>query len=258
MKKTFTICILFLTILTISLGLFLKLFLPDILKNQLISNGKLLLKTDVYISSVDITLDGILNINNVRIKNPSNFSRNNFLELENLSLKIRPKTLFSKIIYVENVNFKNAEILLELNDKMQINIAELSKQIKTPKEKGSEKTKSSKFEKKFIIENFSIISPTLLLSSKKLSINKNYKLPDVKIVDIGVKENGLRPEEIFTGFLARISEESEKYTLDLTKNLKDYFSKKKQKLIDDITKEEKKLKGIANDVKNKLKRFGIE
>ena len=127
-----------------------------------------------------------------------------------------------------------------------------------PKEKSSEKTKSSKLEKKFIIKNFSIISPSLLLSSKKLSVSKNYKLPDVKIVDIGVKENGLRPKEIVTGFLARISEESEKYTLDLTKNLKDYFSKKKQKMIDDISKEEKKLKGIANDVKNKLKRFGIE
>ena len=35
MKKTFAICILFLTIVTISLGLFLKIFLPDILKNQL-------------------------------------------------------------------------------------------------------------------------------------------------------------------------------------------------------------------------------
>ena len=116
----------------------------------------------------------------------------------------------------------------------------------------------NKLEKKFIIENFSIISPSRLLSSKKLSVSKNYKLPDVKIVDIGVKENGLRPKEIVTGFLARISDESEKYTLDLTKNLKDYFSKKKQKLIDDISKEEKKLKGIANDVKNKLKRFGIE
>ena len=258
MKKTFTICILFLTILTISLGLFLKIFLPDILKNQLISNGKLLLKTDVYISSVNIGLDGSLNIKDIRIKNPSDFSQNDFLKLENLSIKIRPETLFKETIYVENVNFKNANILVELNDKMQINIAELSKQINTPKEKASEKTKSSKFEKKFIIENFSIISPTLLLSSKKLSINKNYKLPDVKIVDIGVKENGLPPEEIVTGFLARISEESEKYTLDLTKNLKDYFSKKKQKLIDDISKEEKKLKGIANDVKNKLKRFGIE
>ena len=258
MKKTFTICILFLTTLAISLGLFLKIFLPDILKNQFITNGKLLLKTDVYISSVDITLDGSLNIMNIRIKNPSDFSQNNFLELENLSLKIRPKTLFSKIIYVENVNFKNADILVELNDKMQINIAELLKQINTPKEKSSEKTRSSKLEKKFIIENFSIISPSLLLSSKKLSVSKNYKLPDVKIVDIGVKENGLRPNEIVTGFLSRISDESEKYTLDLTKNLKDYFSKKKQKLIDDISKEEKKLKGIANDVKNKLKRFGIE
>ena len=258
MKKSFTICILFLTTLTISLGLFLKIFLPDILKNQLISNGKILLKTDVYISRVDITLDGSLNIRNIRIKNPSDFSQNNFLELENLSLKIRPKTLFSKIIYVENVNFKNADILVELNDKMQINIAELSKQINTPKEKASEKTKSSKFEKKFIIENFSLISPTLLLGSKELNINKKYKLPDVKIVDIGAKENGLRPEEIVTGLLARISEESEKYTLGLTKNLKDYFSKKKQKMIDGISKEEKKLKGIANDVKNKLKRFGIE
>ena len=258
MKKTFTICILFLTILTISLGLFLKIFLPDILKNQLIANGKLLLKTDVNISSINISLDGSLNIKDIRIKNPSDFSQNDFLILKNLSFKIRPETLFKETIYVENVNLKNADILVELNDRMQINIAELSKQINTPKESASEKTKTSKFEKKFIIENFFIVSPTLLLSSKKLSINKNYKLPDIKIVDIGVKENGLRPEEIVTGFLTRISEESEKYTLGLTKNLKDYFSKKKQKLIDDISKEEKKLKGIANDVKNKLKRFGIE
>ena len=152
MKKTFTICILFLTILTISLGLFLKIFLPDILKNQLISNGKLLLKTDVYISSVNIGLDGSLNIKDIRIKNPSDFSQNDFLKLKNLSLKIRPETLFKDTIYVENVNFKNTDILVELNDKMQINIAELSKQINTPKEKASEKTKSSKFEKKFIIE----------------------------------------------------------------------------------------------------------
>ena len=258
MKKTFTICILFLTILTISLGLFLKIFLPDILKNQLMSNGKLLLKTDVYISSVNIGLDGSLNIKDIRIKNPSDFSQNDFLKFKNLSLKIRPETLFNETIYVENVDFKNADILVELNDKMQINITELSKQINTPKEKTSDKPKGSKFEKKFIIENFSIISPTLLLSSKKLSISKNYKLPDIQIVDIGVKENGLPPEEIVTGFLARISEESEKYTLDLTKNLKDSFSKKKQKLIDDISKEKEKLKGIANDLKNKLKRFGIE
>ena len=258
MKKTFTICILFLTILTISLVLFLKIFLPDILKNQLMSNGKLLLKTDVYISSVDINLDGSLNIKDIRIKNPSGFSQNDFLKFKNLSLKTRPETLFKETIYVENVNFKNADILVELNDKMQINITELSKQINTPKEKASEKKKRSKFEKKIIIENLSIMSPTLLLSSKKLSINKNYKLPDVKIVDIGVKEKGLRPEEIVTGFLARISEESEKYTLGLTKSLKDYFSQKKQKLIDDISKEEKKLKGIANDVKHKFKRFGIE
>ena len=83
-------------------------------------------------------------------------------------------------------------------------------------------------------------------------------MSDFQIVDIGAKENGLPPEEIVTGFLARISEESEKYALGLPKNLKDSFSKRKQKLIDDISKEEKKLKGIANDLKNKLKRFGIE
>ena len=258
MKKTLTICILFLTILTISLGLFLKIFLPDILKNKLITNGKLLLGTDVYVSSVDVSLDGSLNVKDIRIKNLSDFSQNDFLKLKNLSFKIRPETLFKETIYVENVSFKNADILVELNDKMQVNIAEFSKLMNIPKEKSSEKTKNFKFEKKFIIENFSVISPTLLLSSRKLSINKKYKLPDVKIVDIGVKENGLRPEEIVRGFLARISKESKKYTLGLTKNLKDYFSKEKQKLIDDISKEEKKLKGIANDVKNKLKRFGIE
>ena len=258
MKKTLISCILLITILTISLGLFLKIFLPDILKNQLITNGRLLLKTDVYISSVSISLDGSLNIKDIRIKNPSDFSQNNFLELENLSLKIRLGTLFKEAIYVEYINFRDANLMIELNDKMQINIAELSNQINTPKKLSLEQTKSSKFEKKFIIENFSVMSPTLLLSSKKLAISKNYKLPDIQIVDIGAKENGLHPREIITKFLARISEESKKYTLGLTKSLKEHFSKKKHKLIDDINKEEKKLKGIANDVKNKLKSFGIE
>ena len=258
MKKTLISCILLITILTISLGLFLKIFLPDILKNQLITNGRLLLKTDVYISSVSISLDSSLNIKDIRIKNPSDFSQNNFLELENLSLKIRLGTLFKEAIYVEYINFRDANLMIELNDKMQINIAELSNQINTPKKLSLEQTKSSKFEKKFIIENFSVMSPTLLLSSKKLAISKNYKLPDIQIVDIGAKENGLHPREILTKFLARISEESKKYTLGLTKSLKEHFSKKKHKLIDDINKEEKKLKGIANDVKNKLKSFGIE
>lgn len=258
MKKTLVSCILLITILTISLGLFLKIFLPDILKNQLITNGRLLLKTDVYISSVSISLDSSLNIKDIRIKNPSDFSQNNFLELENLSLKIRLGTLFKEVIYVEYINFRDANLMVELNDKMQINIAELSNQINTPKKLSLEQTKSSKFEKKFIIENFSVMSPTLLLSSKKLAISKNYKLPDIQIVDIGAKENGLHPREILTKFLARISEESKKYTLGLTKSLKEHFSKKKHKLIDDINKEEKKLKGIANDVKNKLKSFGIE
>jgi len=258
MKKTFTICILFLTILTISLGLFLKIFLPDILKNQLMSNGKLLLKTDVYISSVNIGLDGSLNIKDIRIKNPSDFSQNDFLKFKNLSLKIRPETLFKDTIYVENVNLKNADILVETNDKMQINIVELSKRINTSKKINLEQTERSKFEKKFIIEKFSIISPTLLLSSKKLSISKNYKLPDIKVVDIGVKENGLRPKEIVTGFLARISAESKKYTLGLNKSFKDFFSQKQQKLIDDASKERKKLKGIADDIKKKLKSLGFE
>ena len=258
MKKTLISCILLITILTISLGLFLKIFLPDILKNQLITNGRLLLKTDVYISSVSISLDSSLNIKDIRIKNPSDFSQNNFLELENLSLKIRLGTLFKEVIYVEYINFRDANLMVELNDKMQINIAELSNQINTPKKLSLEQTKSSKFEKKFIIENFSVMSPTLLLSSKKLAISKNYKLPDIQIVDIGAKENGLHPREIITKFLARISEESKKYTLGLTKSLKEHFSKKKHKLIDDINKEEKKLKGIANDVKIRLKRFGIE
>ena len=258
MKKTFISCILLITILTIALGLFVKILLPDILKNQLIENGKLLLRTDIYISSVNISLDGSLNIKDIRIKNPFDFSQNDFLKLKNLSLKIRPETLFKETIFIENVNLNKADILVELNDKMQFNIAELSKQINTPKEKASEKPKSSKFEKKFIIENFSIISPKLLITAKKINIKKEYKLPDIQIVEIGVKENGLRPKEIVSGFLAKISNESEKYTLGLTKNLKDYFSKRKQKLIDDISKEEKKLKGIANDVKNKLKRFGIE
>ena len=109
-----------------------------------------------------------------------------------------------------------------------------------------------------IIENFSIISPKLLLSSEKLSISKNYKLPDVKIVDIGVKENGIHPEEIVTRFLTRITEESKEYTLGLTKSFKEHFSRKKHKLIDDINKEENKFKGIANEIQNKVKRLGIE
>ena len=98
-------------------------------------NGRLYFKCKHWI-------DGSLNIKDIRIKNPSDFSQNDFLKFKNLSLKIRPETLFKETIYVENVNFKNADILVELNDKMQINIAELSKQINTPKEKPQKKRKA--------------------------------------------------------------------------------------------------------------------
>ena len=135
-------------------GIIPKDFFARYFKKSINIQWQITLKTDVYISSVNINLDGSLNIKDIRIKNPSDFSQNDFLKFKNLSLKIRPETLFKETIYIENVNFKDADILVELNDKMQINIAELSKQINTPKKKASEKTKSSKFEKKFIIETF--------------------------------------------------------------------------------------------------------
>ena len=70
MKKTFISSLLLITILTITLGLLLKIFFPVVLKNQLIANGKLLLGTDVYISNVDIALDGSFEYQGYQNKKP--------------------------------------------------------------------------------------------------------------------------------------------------------------------------------------------
>ncbi len=66
-------------------GVIPKDFFARYFKNQLIANGKLLLKTDVSISSVNIGLDGSLNIKDIRIK-----TLLIFLKIISLNLKIYP------------------------------------------------------------------------------------------------------------------------------------------------------------------------
>ncbi len=258
MRKNFTIGFLVVILLLVSLGLIYKLFLPDILKAHLTRTVQVIVKSNVEIERVGFGLDGSLNVENIRIKNPPNFSKNNIIQLEKLFIKIKPATLLSDTLYIENINFNNVTVLVELNHKIKANTTEFVKQIKAAKKNHDEKIANDNVDQKIIIKRVSIEEPTLVVISKKLSINKEYQLENIEITNIGSKENGLYPEEIVSGLFVRISDEAKRYTMGLTKRFRSKIKKKGEELIKNIKIEEKNLNNLRNDIENKLKEFGVE
>ena len=258
MRKVLSVGLLSILILLTFLGLFYKFLMPGIVKTYLIRNGESMLKTDVNITKVDINLNGIIEIEDLRIKNPTAFSDNNVFKIKNLVVQIKPMTLFDEIIYVEKLNFRNVNILVELNEKRQINILELNKQSQADENAYELKKNDSEIKKKFVIDSFLISNPKLSLKTNKFSFNKKFELPNIQINNIGTKEKGLYPEQIIAGAFTRISQESEKYTSDLTDVLRKNMSEKKSQIINDLGKEEKKIKSLLNEIQNKAKRLGLE
>jgi len=67
--------------------------------------------------------EGLIMINDIKIKNPNKFYYNNFVELEKVILNYNFKSLFSNLIIINNLIVENPKFFIEVSEKPSVELS---------------------------------------------------------------------------------------------------------------------------------------
>ena len=257
MKKSLVVLLIVLIALS-GLIFFLKDNLDEIVREIIVTSVSDATDTNVSLAQVKLNLkEGAGTLNNYQQGNPEGFQTKYAFRFDQAELDIDVGTILDDVVIIERVFINHADIVYEFNDG-KTNFLELKKNIdKNTKKKNSdqknnpvkvqEKTSSqskTQQSKKIIIRSFEMINTEVeaampFASSQTLSV----QLPNIKLSNIGAKENGLLADELMKVFLDAIEKDLKRavnfknLVNDLEKDLKKQIDREAEKAIKKIESE---------------------
>ena len=263
MKKLLVILLIVL-IAASGLLFFLKDNLDEIVREIIVTSVSDATQTNVSLAQVKLNLkEGVGVLNNYQQGNPEGFQTKYAFRFDQAELDIDVGTILDDVVIIERVFINHADIVYEFNDG-KTNFVELKKNIdKNTKKKNSdqknkpvedqEKTSGqskTQQSKKIIIRSFEMINTEVeaampFASSQTLSV----QLPNIKLSNIGAKENGLLADELMKVFLDAMEKDLKRavnfknLVNDLEKDLKKQIDREAEKAI-------KKIESELGDIEN--------
>ena len=257
MKKLLVILLIVLIAIS-GLLFFLKDNLDEIVREIIVASVSDATQTNVSLAQVKLNLkEGVGVLNNYQQGNPEGFQTKYAFRFDQAELDIDVGTILDDVVIIERVFINHADIVYEFNDG-KTNFVELKKNIdKNTKKKNSdqknkpvedqEKTSSqskTQQSKKIIIRSFEMINTEVeaampFASSQTLSV----QLPNIKLSNIGAKENGLLADELLMVFLDAMEKDLKRavnfknLVNDLEKDLKKQIDREAEKAIKKIESE---------------------
>ncbi|EDZ65147.1 conserved hypothetical protein [beta proteobacterium KB13] len=257
MKKLLVILLIVLIAVS-GLLFFLKDNLDEIVREIIVTSVSDATQTNVSLAQVKLNLkEGVGVLNNYQQGNPEGFQTKYAFRFDQAELDIDVGTILDDVVIIERVFINHADIVYEFNDG-KTNFVELKKNIdKNTKKKSSdqknnpvevqEKTASqskAQQSKKIIIRSFEMINTEVeavmpFASSQTLSV----QLPNIKLSNIGAKENGLLADELMKVFLDAMEKDLKRavnfknLVNDLEKDLKKQIDREADKAIKKIESE---------------------
>ncbi len=257
MKKLLVILLIVLIAIS-GLLFFLKDNLDEIVREIIVTSVSDATQTNVSLAQVKLNLkEGVGVLNNYQQGNPEGFQTKYAFRFDQAELDIDVGTILDDVVIIERVFINHADIVYEFNDG-KTNFVELKKNIdKNTKKKNSDqknnpvvdqekisgqsKTQQSK---KIIIRSFEMINTEVeaampFASSQTLSV----QLPNIKLSNIGAKENGLLADELMKVFLDAMEKDLKRavnfknLVNDLEKDLKKQIDREAEKAIKKIESE---------------------
>ena len=257
MKKLLVILLIVLIVVS-GLLFFLKDNLEEIVREIIVTSVSDATQTNVSLAQVKLNLkEGVGVLNNYQQGNPEGFQTKYAFRFDQAELDIDVGTILDDVVIIERVFINHADIVYEFNDG-KTNFVELKKNIdKNTKKKNSDqknnpvvdqkknssqsKTRQSK---KIIIRSFEMINTEVeaampFASSQTLSV----QLPNIKLTNIGAKENGLLADELMKVFLDAMEKDLKRavnfknLVNDLEKDLKKQIDREAEKAIKKIESE---------------------
>ena len=227
----------------------------DLIRTQIEQQGSKYLGTQVSVSNADLALsEGRLTINDINVKNPKGFSKENAFKLASITLDSGGS--FEEPYVVQNVNVNAPEILYEVDANGQGNLMLLKNNLAAHLPKGEEKPKPAGAANPLVIvEKVTVQDVRLkfnleLLPTGDLSIEtKTYEvtLPTFTAGPIG-KPGGMPADKVGLAIVnAMLDNVIAQAKAEAKKRLKE---EAKKKLDEKLEQEKEKLKEKAA---NKLK-----
>jgi len=256
--KKLLVILLIVSIAISGLLFFLKDNLDEIVREIIVTSVSDATQTNVSLAQVKLNLkEGVGALNNYQQGNPEGFQTKYAFRFDQAELDIDVSTILDDVVIIERVFINHADIVYEFNDG-KTNFVELKKNIdKNTKKKNSasknkplgdqEKTSSqskTQQSKKIIIRSFEMINTEVeaampFASSQTLSA----QLPNIKLSNIGAKENGLLADELMKVFLDAMEKDLKRavnfknLVNDLEKDLKKQIDREAEKSIKKIESE---------------------
>ena len=257
MKKLLVILLIVLIAIS-GLLFFLKDNLDEIVREIIVTSVSDATQTNVSLAQVKLNLkDGVGVLNNYQQGNPEGFQTKYAFRFDQAELDIDVSTILDDVVIIERVFINHADIVYEFNDG-KTNFVELKKNIdkNTKKENSGQKNNSvvdqkknssqskTQQSKKIIIRSFEMINTEVeaampFASSQTLSV----QLPNIKLSNIGAKENGLLADELMKVFLDAMEKDLKRavnfknLVNDLEKDLKKQIDREAEKAIKKIESE---------------------
>jgi len=256
--KKLSVILLIVLIAISGLLFFLKDNLDEIVREIIVTSVSDATQTNVSLAQVKLNLkEGVGVLNNYQQGNPKGFQTKYAFRFDQAELDIDVGSILDDVVIIERVFINHADIVYEFNDE-KTNFVELKKNIdKNTKKKNSgqknkpvedkEKTSSqskTQQSKKIIIRSFEMINTEVeaampFASSQTLSV----QLPNIKLSNIGAKENGLLADELMKVFLDAMEKDLKRavnfknLVNDLEKDLKKQIDREAEKAIKKIESE---------------------
>ncbi len=257
MKKLLVILLIVLIAIS-GLLFFLKDNLDEIVREIIVTSVSDATQTNVSLAQVKLNLkDGVGVLNNYQQGNPEGFQTKYAFRFDQAELDIDVGTILDDVVIIERVFINHADIVYEFNDG-KTNFVELKNNIdKNTKKKNSDQKNNSVVDqkktssqsktqqsKKIIIRSFEMINTEVeaampFASSQTLSV----QLPNIKLSNIGAKENGLLADELMKVFLDAMEKDLKRavnfknLVNDLEKDLKKQIDREAEKAIKKIESE---------------------
>jgi uncharacterized protein YxeA len=256
--KKLLVILLIVLIAVSGLLFFLKDNLDEIVREIIVTSVSDATQTNVSLAQVKLNLkEGVGVLNNYQQGNPEGFQTKYAFRFDQAELDIDVGTILDDVVIIERVFINHADIVYEFNDG-KTNFVELKNNIdkNTKKKNSDQKNKSVKDQektssqsktqqnKKIIIRSFEMINTEVeaampFASSQTLSV----QLPNIKLSNIGAKENGLLADELLIVFLDAMEKDLKRavnfknLVNDLEKDLKKQIDREAEKAIKKIESE---------------------
>lgn len=210
-----------LIVLLVAVAAVLAMQLDKAVKYTVEEAGTEVTQVPVTLQKVNISVkSGKASLSGFSVNNPEGFSALPAISLGGISVEMDTASVLSDLIVVKDVTIEGPEVVYELVGKktnigtIQENIDRFISSISsdggaTEEEIAGEETASEEAGKKIIIESLHFREGMIIVKADAIEDGeKQIKLPEIHLKDIGTAENGFTANEIVAFLMKQVNEEA--------------------------------------------------